>query len=196
VDSPKPGLLYTAEELERIYRQMRPGALLVPMAHGAQESTPSLGPRFMVFRLHSELGLEPTDPEAAYWEALTQADVTDGIGEMSWINANLSEAGATKPQVHLDLARRFVEPAILTRIMQQSMEGGAVSVVFNRIGCLLTVRHLMLFGGSDSRPWNASKIGRLALLANDFIQNTPIPQTPTLSSVDVCALYGAYVGHL
>jgi hypothetical protein len=185
VDSPKPGLLYTAEELEGIYRQMRPGALLVPTAQEAQESIPSLGPRFMVFRLHSELGLEPTDPEGAYWEALEQADVIDGIGEMSWINASLSEAGATEPQVHLDLARRFVEPAIITRIMQKKMEGGAVSVVFNRIGCLLTVRHLMLFGGNDPQPWDASKIGRLALLANDFIQNTPVPQTPALSSVDV-----------
>lgn len=185
VEPLKPGISYTAQELERIYQQMRPGALLVPMPQQQPGSPPSLGPRFMVFRLHSELGLEPADPEAAYWVALSQADITDAVGEMSWINANLSEAGATEPRVHLDLAGKFVEPQILTRIMQQPMQGGAASVVFNRIGCLLTIRHLMLFGGTDPQPWNTSKVGRLGLLANDFVQNTPIPNTQTLSSLDV-----------
>ena len=184
MDQVKSGTLYTAEELERIYREMRPGSFLVPMISEAG-SPPDVGPRFMVYRLHSELGLEPADPEAAYWEALGKADVTDGIGEMSWINANLSEARATDREVHLDMARRFVEPGILARIMSQELQGGAASVVFNRIGCLLTIRHLMLFGGTDAQQWNAQKVGRLALLANDFVQNTPIPPTPTLSSLDV-----------
>jgi hypothetical protein len=179
------GMLYTDEELQRIYQAMRPGTLLVPMVQQTTGSAPSLGPRFMVFRLHSELGLEPTDCEAAYWNALQQADITDGVGEMSWINANLSEARATEPQVHLELARRFVEPAILERIGRQTLQGGAASVVFNRIGCLLSIRHLMLFGGTQPQPWNAFKVGRLALLANDFVQNTPIPKKPTLSSLDV-----------
>jgi hypothetical protein len=184
VDQVKPGTLYSTEELERIYREMRPGSLLVPVVPEAG-SSPDVGPRFMVYRLHSELDLEPGDPEAAYWEALGKADVTDGIGEMSWINANLSEARATDREVHVDMARRFVEPGILARIMSQVLQGGAASVIFNRIGCLLTIRHLMLFGGSDAQEWNAQKVGRLALLANDFVQNTPIPPTPTLSSLDV-----------
>jgi hypothetical protein len=180
----KPGTLYTADQLEHIYRQMRPGSLLIPVTQEAGPS-PAVGPRFMVFRLHSELGLEPAEPEAAYWDALGQAEVTDGIGEMSWINGNLSEARATDPQVHLDLAGRFVEPAVLARIASKELQGGAASVVFNRIGCLLTIRHLMLFGGTNPREWNAYKVGRLALLANDFVQNAPIPTTQNLSSLDV-----------
>ena len=180
----KPGMLYTAEQLERIYRQLLPGGLLLPVIPEVG-TPPAVGPRFMVFRLHSELGLEPAEPEAAYWDALRQADVTEGIGEMSWINANLSEARATDQRVHLDLAGRFVEPGVLARIASQELQGGGTSVVFNRIGCLLTIRHLMLFGGTNPQEWNAYKVGRLALLANDFVQNTPIPPTPGLSSLDV-----------
>lgn len=185
VEALKPGMLYTAEELGRIYSQMRPGALLIPISQEAGGASPNIGPRFMVFRLHSELGLEPADPETAYWEALGQTAVEDGIGEMSWINGNLSEARATEPRVHLDLAGRFVEPEILARIASKPLQDGAVSVVFNRIGCLLTIRHLILFGGTNPQAWNAYKVGRLALLANDFVQNPPALQTPTVSSLDV-----------
>jgi hypothetical protein len=184
VDEIKPKQQYTAEELQHIYSQMRPGALLIPMN---QESgpAPDVGPRFMVYRLHSELGMDPADPEVAYWDALKQADVTDGIGEMSWINGNLSEARATDAQIHQDLAGRFVESGILNRIAINRLPGGASSVVFNRIGCLLTIRHLMLFGGTELQQWNPYKIGRLALLANDFVQNTKVPTTPALVSVEL-----------
>jgi hypothetical protein len=184
VDEIKPKQQYSAEELQRIYSQMRLGALLIPMT---QESspTPDVGPRFMVYRLYSELGLDPADREVAYWDALKQADVTDGIGEMSWINGNLSEARATDAQIHQNLAGRFVEPGILNRIAINQLQGGASSVVFNRIGSLLTIRHLMLFGGSERQEWNSYKIGRLALLANDFAQSAAVPSAPTLTSVEV-----------
>lgn len=184
VDEFKQKQQYSAEELQRIYSQMRPGALLIPMG---QESSPipDVGPRFMVYRLYSELGLDPADRELAYWDALKQADVTDGIGEMSWINGNLSEARATDAQIHQDLAGRFVEPGILNRIAINQLPGGASSVIFNRIGCLLAIRHLMLFGGSERQEWNSHKIGRLALLANDFVQSTTVPSAPTLTSVEV-----------
>jgi hypothetical protein len=184
MEQPKPRPQYTAEELERIYRLMRPGALLVPAAHES-DPAPDVGPRFMVYRLHSELGLEPTDPVEAYWDALQQADVVNAIGEASWINANLSEARATNPQVHQELARLFVEPGVINRIAVMGLEGGAASVVFNRIGCLLTTRHLMLFGGVQTAEWEAYKVGRLALLANDFVENTKTPPAPTLTSLDV-----------
>jgi hypothetical protein len=183
VEQIKPGL-YTAEQLQRIYMQMLRGSLLIPLTQEVGPS-PKVGPRIMPFRLHSELGLEPVDPETAYWDALGQADVTEGIGEMSWINANLSEGRATDQQVHLDLGNRFVEPNILARIASQELQGGAPSVIFNRIGCLLTIRHLMLFGGTHPQEWNAYKVGRLALLANDFVQNTSVPSSTNLSSLDV-----------
>jgi hypothetical protein len=187
VDEIKPKQQYTAEDLQHIYGQMRPGALLIPMNH-ENGPAPDVGPRFMVYRLHSELGLDPSDPEVAYWDALKQADVIDGIGEISWINGNLSEARATDAQIHQDLAGRFVESGILNRIAINQLPGGASSVVFNRIGCLLTIRHLMLFGGTELQLWNPYKIGRLALLANDFVQNTKVPATPAFVSVELLLL--------
>jgi hypothetical protein len=73
----------------------------------------------------------------AYWQALQEADVINGIGELSWINANLSEARSTNRQVHWDMVVRFVPPDLLPRVPNRELQG-AVSVVFNRIGCLLT----------------------------------------------------------
>src|SRR5208283_481861 len=35
------------------------------------------------------------------------------------------------------------------------------------------------------KKWNAYKVGRLALLANDFVQNTSVPSSTSLSSLDV-----------
>ena len=180
----KPNGFYSNDELQRIYSQMRPGALLIPISEGGSPA-PDVGPRFMVYRMYSELGLDPADAETAYCEALKGSNITDGIGEMSWINANLSEARATDAQIHQQLSLQFVEPGILNRIALNPVQGGAASVVFNRIGCLLTIRHLMLFGGSEPQTWNSQSIGKLALLANDFVQNVQAPIFPTLESVDV-----------
>lgn len=174
----------SAEELEQIYLKLRPGVLLVPITQ-VNASSPSVGPKFMVFRLYSELGVEPSNSELAYWEALQEADVVDGIGEMSWINANLSEARATDVQIHRDMVGRFISPNLLSRIVNKELQE-AVSVVFNRIGCLLTMRHLILFGGNNRQQWDAYKVGRLALLANDFVQNTLTPTTP--SNLDLLLL--------
>lgn len=184
MDRIKIGMQHTTRQLERIYSEIGLRSLLIPVSREAAPS-PDLGPRLIVFRMHSELGLEPADPEAAYWDALGQADVTDGIGWMSWINANLSEARVSDQQVHLDLAARFVDPDIMTRIARQRLQGEAASIIFNRVGSLLTIRHLVLFGGASSQGWNAYRVGALALLANDFIQNTPVPSDEGLSSLDI-----------
>jgi hypothetical protein len=184
VEQKKAASVYTPDELGRIYDQMLPKGLLLPVIQKGEPS-PSVGPKVMVYRLHSELGLDPEEPELAYWDALGRADVTDAIVQMSLINGNLSEARATNLQIHLDLAGRFVEPEIQALITIKKLEEGAASVIFNRIGCLLAVRHLMLFGGFNSQDWNAYKVGRLALLANDFVQNIPTPPTPIPSSLDI-----------
>ena len=132
MEQTKSGTPYSADALERIVREMRPGGLLVPVTQ-EDSSVPAVGPRFLVFRLYSEMGLEPADPEVAYWDALREADVIDGIGEMSWINANLSEARPTNEQIHWDMVTRFIAPDLLPRITNRDLQGAA-SVVFNRIG--------------------------------------------------------------
>jgi len=177
---------YSPQELERIYRQLRPGSLLVPIRQ-ENSPTPEVGPRFMVFRMYSELNLEPADPELAYWQALQEADVINAIGELSWINANLSETRARDRQVHWDMVVRFVDPNLQPGIPNCELQG-AVSVVFSRIGCLLTIRHLILYGGASPQEWNVYKVGRLALLANDFVQNTPTPPPESPSNLDLLLL--------
>jgi hypothetical protein len=177
---------YSPQELERIYRQLRPGSLLVPI-RPEKNPTPEVGPRFMVFRMYSELNLEPADPKLAYWQALQEADVINAVGELSWINANLSEARDTDRQVHWDMVVRFVDPNLVPRIPNRELQG-AVSIVFNRIGCLLTIRHLILYGGGNPREWSVYKVGRLALLANDFVQNTPTPPSESPSNLDLLLL--------
>ena len=141
-----------------------------------------------MFRLYSEMGLEPTDPETAYWDALQEANVIDGIGELSWINANLTDPRANYRQVHSNMVTRFVAPELLPRISNPDLQGGAFSVVFHQIGCLLAIRHLILFGGTNPQEWNAYKVGRLALLANDFVQNTQNPSTSTPSNLELLLL--------
>jgi hypothetical protein len=72
VEEIKPGMLYTAEQLDRIYRQMLPGGLLIPVIQEVGPS-PAVGPRFMVFRLHSELGLEPAEYHSINLQLLSLA---------------------------------------------------------------------------------------------------------------------------
>jgi hypothetical protein len=70
---------YNPEEIRRIYMEMQRGALLVPVRY--QEATmPLTGPRFYVYRKYSEMALEPSDPELAFWNALQDADTINGIG--------------------------------------------------------------------------------------------------------------------
>lgn len=176
----KNARVYSPEELERIFMQMLPGGLLVP-AWEQRGSLPLTGPRFFVYRKYSEMGLEPADAEAAYWNALRDGSAIDAIGEFSLINANLSESRARDRQVQLETIIRFVEPELRSTIFNPGVQGNALSVVFNRIGCLQAIRHLILFGGNNpNQDWNPFKVGRLTLLANEFLDNisTPLPSMP------------------
>jgi hypothetical protein len=184
MEEKKFGALYSPEELQRIYIKMHPGSLLVPIKQELP-ITSKTGPRFFVFRLYSEMGMEPTDPETAYWDALQEAHVIDGIGELSWINANLTDPRANYQQVHSDMVARFIAPELIPRISNPDLQGGAFSVVFHQIGCLLAIRHLILFGGRNPQAWNDYKVGRLALLANDFVQSTPNPPTLAPSNLEL-----------
>ena len=166
---------YTAEELDRIFMGIAPGSILLPM-EPSSDSGLQPGARFMVFRKYSEMGYQQIDLEQAYWDALREAQLIDGIGELCFINASLSEARTFDPKVHREIAAKFVVPQLIPRIFDEKLEFGAFPVVFSRIGCLQIVRQLMLFGGlqEPSSQWNQFYVGRLALLANDFLQIEPV----------------------
>src|ERR1017187_4511749 len=136
------------EYIQRIYMEMRRGALLVPAKYQGA-ATPLTGPRFYVYRKYSEMGLEPSDPGIAFWNALQDVDAITAIGEFSLINANLTEPQVGDRRIQLETIQLFVEPEMRARILDQGIQGNALSVVFNRVGCLQTIRHLILYGGTN-----------------------------------------------
>jgi hypothetical protein len=179
---------HNPEKIQRIYMEMRRGALLVPVRY--QEATmPLTGPRFYVYRKYSEMGLEPSDPELAFWNALQDADTINGIGEFSLINANLTEPQVGDRRIQLDTIQAFVEPELRASILNQDIQGNALSVAFNRVGCLQTIRYLVLYGGANpNQDWNTFKIGRLALLGNEFLPDPSVPQSSMPSNLDLLLL--------
>jgi hypothetical protein len=179
---------YSPEDIQRIYMEMRRGALFVPVNYQGAVS-PLTGPKFYVYRKYSEMGLEPSDPDVAFWNALQDADATNAIGEFSLINANLTVPQSGDRPLQLETIQVFVEPELGARILDQDIQGNALSVVFHRIGCLQTIRYLILYGGTNpNQDWNSFKIGRLALLGNEFLPEPSVPQSATPSNLDLLVL--------
>jgi hypothetical protein len=178
--------MYSLEEMQRIYTELHPGALLVPIAQPAAGGYQP-GPHFFIYRMYSEMGLTPSDTLVAFWEALQDASALNAIHEFATINANLTEPKIGDGQIQLQMIQRYIEPELRVKLLEMDrLQGNAHSVVFNRIGCLQTIRYLILYGGLDQfegRP--IYKIGRLALLGNEFLAHPPVPQTTSPSNLDI-----------
>lgn len=174
--------VYSPQELNRVFLEISGKGLFVPITFQAS-SGPRPGPKFMVYRKFSEVVQPDADLDELYWRALQQADVVNSIGEFSFINANISESRAFDPQIHRNIAARFVLPQLLPAIFDVQFEAGGMPVLFSRINCLQTIRHLVLYGGSQPIVPSANPffVGRLALLSNEFLQVEPIfpPTGPT-----------------
>lgn len=184
----KNQLVYSPEGIQRIYMEIRRGALLVPVKY-EEAATALTGPQFYIYRKYSEVGLEPSDPELAFWNALQDADAITAIGEFSLINANLTEPRVGATRVQLETIQLFVEPELRARVLDQDIRGNALSVVFHRIGCLQTIRYLILYGETKpSQEWSPFKIGRLALLGNEFLPDLSAPESSTPSNLDLLLL--------
>jgi hypothetical protein len=178
--------IYSLDEIQRIYSELHPGALLVPVT---QPGRPGFqpGPHFFVYRMYSEMNLLPADALVAFWEALQESSTLDAIDEFSMISANLTEPEVSDGQIQMQMIQRYVEPELRVRLLQMDqLQGNAHSVVFNRIGCLMTIRYLMLYGGPDMEQGrHIHKIGRLALLGNEFLAQPPVPKESSPSNLDV-----------
>jgi hypothetical protein len=176
---------YTEGELIRIYQKIVPGGLLLPREQRTAVPSES-GAKWLVFRKYSELVKVQVSPEEAYWNALRNAPVIDAIGSLAWVNGNLFESLALNPQTHQELTSRFVAPDLRSRISKRKLDGAALSVVFNRIGNLQTIRHLILFGGATPARTNLSEyeLGTLALLANEFLQDETVVGTSVPTNLD------------
>jgi hypothetical protein len=178
--------IYSLDEIQRIYSELHPGALLIPVTH-PERSGFQPGPHFFIYRLYSEMGLVPADALVSFWEALQEASTLNAIHEFSTINANLTEPKVGDGQIQVQMIQRYVEPELRVRLLRMDrLQGNAHSVVFNRIGCLMTIRYLLLYGGPDQEEGrHIHKIGRLALLGNEFLAQPPVPKESSPSNLDV-----------
>ncbi len=181
--------LYSLDEIQRIYTELHLGTLLVPVTQTSRSGYQP-GPHFFIYRMYSEMGLVPADGLAAFWEALQEASTLNAIDEFSKISANLTEPKVGDGQIQVQMIQRYVEPELRARLLEMDrLQGNAHSVVFNRIGCLMTIRYLMLYGGLDKEEGrHIHKIGRLALLGNQFLAQPPVPKESSPSNLDVLLL--------
>jgi hypothetical protein len=172
---------YTPQELGDIFAQIapdwRPGMLLLSQAPPSSK----IGPAICVYLRYSDVVTETTDLEQRYWEVLRRTPVLGAIGVLATINGILSEHRAGHPEIHHQLNERFLAPSLRTKVNQYEPGGPAFAGVFNKLGCLQLIRHLLLYGDSsvESADKNVNGLGELMLLANEFLQPAfqPAPGT-------------------
>jgi hypothetical protein len=169
---------YSPEELAEIFTQLAPGSgLLIPVQ--PQTASPSKGgPAICVYLRHSDIVPGAVDLEQRYWELLEQTPVVGAIGVLATINNILSEYRMGNPELHRLVNERFLSPELRTKVDQHDPGGPAFAGVFNKVGCLQLMRHLLLYGNRSvaSDDAEVGGLGELMLLTNEFIQPEFQPQ--------------------
>lgn len=135
-----------------------------------QASNP-VGLAFHAYARYSEL-YSSASPEEL-WNGLQAAPITDAIQALAWINNKLSADRSA--QAHSQLAGLFLTPDTAARLRAVAPAPPAVPALFHRLGNLLLIRNLLLYGTNrDPRSdVPAPELGRLALLQNDFVESAP-----------------------
>jgi hypothetical protein len=175
---------FTSGELDEIFASIAPGqGLWTPQP--SQLLPPAVGPAICVYLRYSDVGTGTMDLEQRYWDVLQQTPVAGAIGVLATINGILSECRMRNPEVHRELNERFLSADLRSRVSQYKPGGPGVAVVFNKIGCLQVMRHLILYGNRSVRSADkdVAEIGELMLLANEFIQ--PAFQPAQASKLDL-----------
>ena len=150
------------------------------------------GPRFHVYARYSELYLKASPEEL--WNVLRSVPIMDAVQALAWINSKLSiDRGA---QVGRQLADLFLTPDAAARLAAIAPPPPAVPTLFHRLGNLLVIRNLLLYGTNRDPKSDvpASEVGKLALLQNDFIPSAPkVPGSSTLELIRaVIAVWDIY----
>jgi hypothetical protein len=179
---------YSAQELNKIFMEIAPQtSLLLPLPAGPAPRGRAPGPAVGVYLRHSEILPGTGKLEDRYWNLLRQTPVAGGVGVLASINSLLSEHRSLDRDVHKILAERFVTPAVMAKVAEQNVSGGAFSGVFTRTGCLQLMQHLLVYGNRSVKPGGKSEkdLGELALLTNEFIQRDPIVDRVRLPNLDL-----------
>ena len=176
---------YTDEELVDIYRRFAPESLWIPLR--PEPRMPKTGPNVRVFLRYSDVLPGANGLEERYWEALRQTPVTGAVGVLSIVNGILASEGGLDAETHSILNDRLLPPDLRRVVAEYQPGGSARPVVFNRIGCLQLMRHLIIYGDQAiapaERPMDA--LGEIALLSNEFIRPDPPPITGEPSNRDL-----------
>lgn len=142
----------------------------------SQSSNPT-GPAFHTYARYSDLYSSASPDEL--WKGLRSAPISDSIQALAWINSKLSADRSAQP--HRQLAAQFLEPGTAGRLAAVAPDLPAVPALFHRLGNLLLIRNLVLYGTNrdsenDVPAW---ELGKLALLQNDFVPSAPEVVGPT-----------------
>jgi hypothetical protein len=164
---------YNPQQLRRLFRQMAGGGLWFPQS---RERKPYVGPAFAVYLKYTDLFPESGDVAERYWHLLQEVPVINAIGVLAAINNVLAVASWDR-SAHEVLHQHFLEPSVAERVTRNSPEAPAFSVVFHRLGSVVAIHDLLLYGANRASAADSpiTQIGALALCANDFVERDPVP---------------------
>jgi hypothetical protein len=163
---------YTPQQLQRVFEKTAGRGLWVAQH---RERAPYDGPTFAVYLRYSDLFREGGDIAEQYWQLLQDVPVVNAIGVLATIN-NILAVTARDQSAHEILNQRFLEPSIAERVVHNSPGGPAFSMVFHRLGSIVAMHDLLLYGTNKASATDSpiTQIGLLALFANDFVEPDPV----------------------
>ena len=162
---------YSSVELAEIFAQIAPNSGLFIPAPSPIPSFSKGGPALCVYLRYSDIVAGTIDLEQRYWDLLQQTPVVSGIGVLATINGILSEYRMGPAEIHSTLNERFLSPDLRKKVSEYQPGGPAFAAVFNKVGCLQLMRHLIVYGDrSVASDKDVDRIGELLLLTNQYIQ--------------------------
>ncbi|MEQ1887283.1 MAG: hypothetical protein ABL967_19625 [Bryobacteraceae bacterium] len=175
---------YSLEEIQRLFQKIAGGGLWV--AHG-QRAAPYVGPVFAVYARNSDLF--PDNAEDTYWRRLQELPVVNTIGVLALINNILAITPSDRSAQEI-LNQQFLDPGLAERVIRNAPEAPAFPVVFHRLGNLLAIHDLLVYGGNRASVTEApiTQIGWLALSANDYVERDPL-LTPNPTNLQLTAQF-------
>jgi hypothetical protein len=178
---------YSREELNKIFLEIAPPrGLVLPLSAGAVTGGRPPGPALGVYPRYSEILPGTARMEVHYWTILRQTPVRGGVGVLASINSLLSERRSLDRDVHEVLSERFLTSNLAAKVAEHKVAGDT-SGVFTRTGCLLLLRHLLLYGNTSikSAAHSEKELGELVLLSNEFIQRDPVLDPARITNLDL-----------
>ena len=178
------------DELGRIFQSIAGKGLWAPLPQGGTET--EVGPRVVVYIKWSEISPSANNLEDRYWECLQRVPSLGALGVFAFIN-NILVTGGWDMEVHRTLNGRFLSNELKAKVAEYKLEQlprptrRAFPIVFNRPGCLMLMRHLILYGANldENIDTCIEDVGELALLANEFVQRDTLPTSLGDSSSEV-----------